>query len=222
MPIYEYVCMSCESHFEELVGMSDPDPACPDCGNRRSPSSSARRSQRTASPGSPPSVAAAVAVAVVAAAADLSLLAYGDEVAGCTRCALAQTRTQVVFGSGSPTAELMFVGEAPGFHEDKQGVPFVGAAGKLLAKLLDGIGLTRATTSTSANVLKCRPPGQPRPAARGDRGLRDAPLPPDRADPADGSSRRSATSRRSCSPASRPASRRCTAASSRSCSAATR
>ena len=68
----------------------------------------------------------------MAAAADLSLLAYGDQVAGCERCALAQTRTQVVFGTGSPTAELMFVGEAPGFHEDKQGFPFVGQAGKLL------------------------------------------------------------------------------------------
>jgi len=96
----------------------------------------------------------------VAAAADahLSLLAYGDVAAGCTRCALAQTRTQVVFGSGSPTADLMFVGEAPGFHEDKQGVPFVGAAGKLLGKLLDGIGLSREEVYI-ANVIKCRPPG---------------------------------------------------------------
>jgi DNA polymerase len=94
----------------------------------------------------------------VAAAADLSLIAYGDVVAGCTKCALAEGRTQVVFGSGSPTAELMFVGEAPGFHEDKQGVPFVGAAGKLLSKLLDGIGLQRDDVYV-ANVLKCRPPG---------------------------------------------------------------
>jgi uracil-DNA glycosylase len=94
----------------------------------------------------------------VAAAADLSLLAYGDVAAGCTRCALAATRTQVVFGSGSPTADLMFVGEAPGFHEDKQGVPFVGAAGKLLDKLLDGIGLSRDDVYV-ANTLKCRPPG---------------------------------------------------------------
>jgi len=92
------------------------------------------------------------------AAADLSLIAYGDVVAGCERCALARTRTQVVFGSGSPTAELMFVGEAAGFHEDKQGVPFVGAAGKLLGKLLEGIGLTREDVYV-ANVLKCRPPG---------------------------------------------------------------
>ena len=94
----------------------------------------------------------------MAAAADLSLLAYGDVAAGCTRCALSETRTQVVFGSGSPTAELMFVGEAPGFHEDKQGVPFVGAAGKLLGKLLEGIGLSREEVYI-ANVIKCRPPG---------------------------------------------------------------
>jgi uracil-DNA glycosylase len=96
--------------------------------------------------------------AVVEAAADLSLIAYGDVVAGCEKCALSQTRTQVVFGSGSPTAELMFVGEAPGFHEDKQGVPFVGAAGKLLGKLLDGIGMSRDDVWI-CNVLKCRPPG---------------------------------------------------------------
>jgi DNA polymerase len=92
------------------------------------------------------------------AAADLSLIAYGDVVAGCERCALAAGRTQVVFGSGSSEADLMFVGEAPGFHEDKQGVPFVGAAGQLLSKLLAGIGLTRDDVFV-ANVLKCRPPG---------------------------------------------------------------
>jgi uracil-DNA glycosylase len=102
-------------------------------------------------------VAGAAAV-LVEAATDLSLIAYGDLVADCQRCPLARTRTQVVFGSGSPTAELMFVGEAPGFHEDKQGVPFVGAAGKLLGQLLEGIGLTRADVYV-ANVLKCRPPG---------------------------------------------------------------
>jgi DNA polymerase len=100
----------------------------------------------------------------VAAAADLSLIAFGDVVAGCEQCALSQTRTQVVFGSGSPTAELMFVGEAPGFHEDKQGVPFVGAAGKLLGKLLEGIGMSRDEVWI-CNVLKCRPPGNRDPLA---------------------------------------------------------
>ena len=80
------------------------------------------------------------------------------EASGCTRCRLAEGRTQVVFGVGDANADLMFVGEAPGFHEDKQGYPFVGQAGKLLDKLLGGIGLTRADVYI-ANVLKCRPPG---------------------------------------------------------------
>jgi uracil-DNA glycosylase family 4 len=99
-----------------------------------------------------------VAGAVAAVIEELTLSEFGAEVAGCTRCALAQTRTQVVFGSGSPTADLVFVGEAPGFHEDKQGIPFVGAAGQLLVKLLAGIGLERDDVYI-ANVLKCRPPG---------------------------------------------------------------
>jgi DNA polymerase len=107
-------------------------------------------------------VEAAVAVVLVAAAIELApgaeLAAFAEAVSSCTRCALAAGRTQVVFGSGSPTADLMFVGEAPGFHEDKQGVPFVGAAGQLLGKLLAGIGLTREDVFV-ANVLKCRPPG---------------------------------------------------------------
>ena len=87
-----------------------------------------------------------------------TLEAYAAATAGCTRCRLAQGRTQVVFGSGNPEADLMFVGEAPGFHEDKQGLPFVGQAGKLLEKLLAGIGLQRSDVYI-ANVLKCRPPG---------------------------------------------------------------
>jgi DNA polymerase len=87
-----------------------------------------------------------------------ALREYADQTAICTTCALAKGRTQVVFGSGSPNADLMFVGEAPGFHEDQQGVPFVGQAGKLLDTLLGGIGLTRADVFV-ANVLKCRPPG---------------------------------------------------------------
>ena len=86
------------------------------------------------------------------------LAAYAEETGACTRCRLAQGRTQVVFGVGNPDADLVFVGEAPGFHEDKQGVPFVGQAGKLLTKLLEEVGLTRDDVWIS-NVLKCRPPG---------------------------------------------------------------
>ena len=81
------------------------------------------------------------------------LAAYATETAACTRCQLASGRTQVVFGAGDPAADLMFVGEAPGFHEDKQGYPFVGQAGKLLDKLLAGIGLTRENVYI-ANVIK--------------------------------------------------------------------
>jgi uracil-DNA glycosylase family 4 len=87
-----------------------------------------------------------------------ALEAYAAETAGCTRCRLAAGRTQVVFGVGDSDADLMFVGEAPGFHEDKQGLPFVGQAGKLLDGLLERIGLTRAEVYI-CNVLKCRPPG---------------------------------------------------------------
>jgi uracil-DNA glycosylase family 4 len=97
----------------------------------------------------------------VAASAEVraaELAALTETVSGCTRCALAEGRTQTVFGSGNPDAELMFVGEAPGFHEDQQGIPFVGAAGKLLEKLLVEIGMSREQVFI-ANVLKCRPPG---------------------------------------------------------------
>jgi len=81
-----------------------------------------------------------------------------DEALGCTRCRLAKGRTQVVWMDGNPAAPLMFVGEAPGFHEDRQGLPFVGAAGQLLDTLLASIGLDR-TGCSICNVIKCRPPG---------------------------------------------------------------
>ena len=76
----------------------------------------------------------------------------------CTKCPLAATRTNVVFGVGDPHADLMFVGEGPGEQEDLQGEPFVGRAGQLLTRLIEGIGLTRAEVYI-ANVVKCRPPG---------------------------------------------------------------
>jgi uracil-DNA glycosylase family 4 len=82
------------------------------------------------------------------------LEAVAAEAAGCTRCRLHQSRTQVVFGQGDPHADLMFVGEAPGFHEDRQGVPFVGPSGQLLNRLLEGIGLRREDVYI-CNVNKC-------------------------------------------------------------------
>ena len=81
------------------------------------------------------------------------------EVRACTACGLHETRTQAVFGNGNSDADLMFVGEAPGAEEDRQGLPFVGRAGKLLDELLGEIGLDRKEDVFVANVLKSRPPG---------------------------------------------------------------
>jgi uracil-DNA glycosylase len=80
------------------------------------------------------------------------------EASDCTKCPLAETRTKVVFGSGNADADLMFIGEAPGAEEDRQGLPFVGRAGALLTDLLGEIGLSRDDVWIS-NVLRCRPPG---------------------------------------------------------------
>src|SRR5262249_25311869 len=79
------------------------------------------------------------------------------ELGDCRRCKLAPSRTHIVFGSGNPTAELVFVGEAPGYDEDQQGLPFVGRAGQLLTKIIESINLKREDVYI-CNVLKCRPP----------------------------------------------------------------
>jgi DNA polymerase len=88
-------------------------------------------------------------------AAALSQIAA--EIAACTRCGLHAGRTKTVPGAGSPNAEIMFIGEGPGFNEDRQGLPFVGASGNYLEKLLALIGLKRDQVFI-ANVVKCRPP----------------------------------------------------------------
>jgi uracil-DNA glycosylase len=87
-----------------------------------------------------------------------ALIEVYREVADCTRCPLHETRSRAVFGAGDADAELMFVGEAPGAEEDRQGLPFVGRAGQLLNQLLAEIGLSRDDVFI-ANVLKSRPPG---------------------------------------------------------------
>jgi uracil-DNA glycosylase len=87
-----------------------------------------------------------------------TLQELSTEAATCTRCRLSTGRTQVVFGVGDPDANIMFIGEGPGYYEDKQGEPFVGAAGQLLTRMLGEIGLRREDVYI-ANVVKCRPPG---------------------------------------------------------------
>ena len=92
------------------------------------------------------------------APARIDIQSVQSEALGCLRCPLSQGRTQVVWADGNLDADLLFIGEAPGFHEDRQGKPFVGAAGQLLDRLLGEIGLDR-TKAAIVNVLKCRPPG---------------------------------------------------------------
>lgn len=86
-----------------------------------------------------------------------SLEQVASDVSICTRCPLCKSRTQTVFARGNPKAKLMVIGEAPGFYEDKQGLPFVGKAGGLLNNMLSSIGLT-AEDVYIANLIKCRPP----------------------------------------------------------------
>lgn len=85
------------------------------------------------------------------------ILQLQQEVSSCERCVLHKTRSQTVFARGNPSAKLMIIGEAPGFYEDKQGLPFVGKAGMLLNQMLQSIGFTEEDVYI-ANVLKCRPP----------------------------------------------------------------
>ncbi len=91
-----------------------------------------------------------------------SLGALRTDLGDCQRCGLAAGRTQIVFGSGSPSARLVFVGEGPGREEDLSGEPFVGPAGELLTKIISAMNLTR-TAVYICNVVKCRPPGNRRP-----------------------------------------------------------
>jgi DNA polymerase len=108
--------------------------------------------------------AAVTSAAGILPDAELDWTALRARVAACTRCALATTRTQTVFGIGNPQAQWFIVGEAPGAEEDRQGEPFVGRAGQLLNAMLHAIGLRRSDVYI-ANVLKCRPPGNRDPAA---------------------------------------------------------
>ena len=103
---------------------------------------------------------------IPAAEREAALRAIQEEIGDCTRCPLAYAgRKKIVFGDGSPTARLMFVGEGPGADEDAQGLPFVGKAGQLLNNMIGAMGLARAEVYI-ANIVKCRPPGNrvPEPA----------------------------------------------------------
>src|SRR5688572_25253307 len=129
-------------------------------GMRKEPAWRARAADDTAATFEPQTVAATPLVQTVPlyGSALEALAATRDDLGDCTRCKLhTQGRKQIVFGVGSPTADLMFVGEAPGADEDIQGIPFVGRAGQLLTKMIEAMGFTRDDVYI-ANVIKCRPP----------------------------------------------------------------
>jgi len=94
--------------------------------------------------------------------ADETLESIRTDIGNCKRCALSEKRTSIVFGAGDPKARLVFVGEGPGYEEDKSGEPFVGAAGKLLTKIIEAINLNREKVFI-CNIIKCRPPGNRNP-----------------------------------------------------------
>jgi DNA polymerase len=118
-----------------------------------------------------PATSATASAATTSATASAATTSATDGLAGvraelgdCTRCRLSAGRTQIVFGVGNPHADLVFVGEAPGQEEDRQGEPFVGRAGQLLDKMIGSIGLSREAVYI-ANIVKCRPPDNRNPQA---------------------------------------------------------
>jgi DNA polymerase len=142
---------------------SKTSPAAPKTPARPAPAASAKpraaaaAPPRTAPESPPPDVAAGLDDA-----SRKAFLALRDEALACTKCGLHRTRTQVVFGVGTPRAALMFVGEAPGADEDARGEPFVGRAGQLLTRTLAELGVQR-TEVYIGNILKCRPPDNRKP-----------------------------------------------------------
>ncbi len=117
---------------------------------------------RTGTPSAAPRVRVNTSMFDEAPSGEESLSVIQAELKECRRCKLAPGRTNLVFGSGNPHADLMFVGEAPGADEDAQGLPFVGRAGQLLTKIIEAIGMRRDEVYI-CNILKCRPPGNRNP-----------------------------------------------------------
>ncbi|MGA8041184.1 MAG: uracil-DNA glycosylase family protein [Terracidiphilus sp.] len=136
-----------------------PLPAEPVTASEQSPAKLPQAHEEpTISPRKPFPEPPAVAAPVASGDREAALRMIREEIGDCTRCALHNGRTKLVFGDGSPEARLMFVGEGPGADEDAQGIPFVGRAGQLLNNMIAAMGLKREEVYI-ANVVKCRPPG---------------------------------------------------------------
>lgn len=138
-----------------------PEPE--DRGRAEGEAPSDRRSRRVGAPAPRPPGQAPGATPLPDVISEGGYEELRREALACTRCRLAEGRTQVVFSDGNPSGRLMVVGEAPGRNEDETGLPFVGQAGKLLDLMLASVGLSRRDTVYIGNVLKCRPPGNRNP-----------------------------------------------------------
>jgi DNA polymerase len=125
-------------------------------------SSPAPQNPKAGSPAAAPKIYVNASLLDAAPSVEESLDVIHAELKDCRRCKLSPGRTNLVFGSGNPHADLMFVGEAPGADEDEQGLPFVGRAGQLLTKIIEAIGMRRDEVYI-CNILKCRPPGNRNP-----------------------------------------------------------
>ncbi len=160
-PLLDYLA---EVGYGELyLGPVASGPAGLDPGDQNEARPVAGRHTPAGEP-APHAQSAATQSAATATARAAALAALESETQGCERCRLCEKRNKVVFGTGEVKADLMFIGEAPGEQEDRQGLPFVGPAGALLNKIIGAIGLTREEVYI-ANTVKCRPPGNrnPRP-----------------------------------------------------------
>ena len=156
----------------EPQALAGRDVAAPAAQSTDAPAAEQRPAQQSAQTPPPPVVGGdadesidAPAAQSTNAPADESLAPIEREVSACRKCELHQSRTHTVFGCGNPDADWLFVGEAPGQHEDLQGQPFVGRAGKLLDMMIAALGMEREQVFI-ANVLKCRPPGNRDPQPR--------------------------------------------------------
>lgn len=129
---------------------------------REKPAESASSTHKPEAPAPPARIVVNASMFDAMPSSGESLDAIGADLKDCRRCKLAPSRTNLVFGSGNPQADLMFVGEAPGADEDAQGLPFVGRAGQLLTKIIEAIGMRRDEVYI-CNILKCRPPGNRNP-----------------------------------------------------------
>jgi uracil-DNA glycosylase len=143
---------------EEVIFASEATSLVGAAAVRRAKLSPAERGADSSPLPAPQDCGAATAPTQTTTGSGKSLDDFGRKISGCTLCRLAESRTNFVFGAGDPDADMIFVGEGPGGEEDRQGLPFVGASGQLLTKIIASIGFARNEIYI-ANLLKCRPPG---------------------------------------------------------------